>query len=245
MVYGLGVGYRTPPSRPTLELSYEVAVHSYTQTDKWDRVSHNLQASFEQRLTRHWNLETNGELSFKGSSEDRELVDQYILLQQIYYRLNRQNRLGFYGAYRVKRYDDSPDRDATNLYLGGDFEEQLGVGHRWKIGYRYETNRPQSPRHQYIRWTYSMDYTTPLSARGKLILGVRYRSQRYDERLMEIEDTEVPRHDHRWVLSASWIRPLWRNQELDLDYKFETRSSNDPDKEFSAHLLAITLRHRW
>jgi hypothetical protein len=194
-------------------------------------------------------METSGEIGLKGSTEDRELADRYMLEQEFQFRLSKQNRLNFGGALRLKRYDDNPGRNAFNPYVEGGFEQRLGGGRKWEIGYRYETNRSQNERFKYIRWTYSAEFTTPLMRQGWLTVEAKYRPQKY-ARLVEIEledgdDIEVPRRDQRWILGAEWRFPLWRNLELGANYKFETRSSNDPDKKFNAHLMGVSLMYRW
>jgi hypothetical protein len=105
LVFGGGVGY----AGDDFELGYEVAGHSYTNTSRWDRVSHRLEAEFEHDLPGNWELETVGQISFKGSSEDRDLVDQdFEISPRLEYRFTDERRLRLFTTHRLKRYDDAP-----------------------------------------------------------------------------------------------------------------------------------------
>lgn len=248
IVFGTGVHYQNRSSRPMFVVDYEAATHRYAGSDIWDRVSQNLRASFERRLPGRWNLETTGEISFKGSSEDRELSDQYVLRPRVEYRLNQQDRVRVYAAYRLKRYTGSPDRDATNRYVGVEFRRQFRSGDRVEAGYRHEANNAKSPRNQYRRRTGHLEYVTLLGGRDALTLEIKYRSQFYKHRLVEIDDArdlEAPRQDHRWVPSAFWSHRLREDLDLRLLYAPEVRFSNDPRREFSAHLLGVTFFYHW
>ena len=64
-VAGAGVTYRDDPARPRLEIAYEIARHSYTTTDQWDRISHHLEASYETRLTKSLRLQNAAAVSLK------------------------------------------------------------------------------------------------------------------------------------------------------------------------------------
>lgn len=235
-VFSVGTHFETD----AVQVEYEVASHSYQNTDRWDRISHSLTSSYEQKITRKLSLEAVGNLALKGSSEDRELGDQYVFEPRIHYRLSPSNRLRLYGAYRLRRYDENPERDATNRYAGVELRHRLGRT-ALDIGYRWETNRAEGPRFTYDRQTYSAQLSTPLAGgRHRLGLEVRYRPQQYAHRFL---DNGSLRRDKRWIFSAGGSFALGRHVELLPGYKFETRSSNDPDKKFDAHVAYLGLRY--
>ena len=245
VVPGLGIYYRNHPDKPSLEMNYEVAFHSYTNTDRWDRVSHNFRTSYEHRLTRRWRSETTGQISIKGSSEERELTNQYILEQELEYRFTPNNRFGAFGAYRLKRYSDDPGRNSINPYIGGRFQQRLSGNRSWEVLYRYDHNRSQSPRSRYIRWTYGAEFSTPVFSRNNLLtIEARYRPQLY-ARQIRVNRERVPRRDQRWILDVSWQRPAWRDVQMALNYRFEKRNSNDPDRRFNEHIMGVTFTYRW
>ncbi len=201
--------------------------------------------SFEQKLARQWRAETSGEVALKGSSEEREVANQYSIRQQLEFRLNPAYRFQAFAAYRVKRYSDDAGRNAIDPYVGGRFEQRFNGGRSWNINYRYDKNRSQDPRRRYIRWTYGAEFVTPVINRQNLLsLEVKYRPQLY-ARLVRVDGKRVPRRDQRWLVSADWERALKDDLRLTLSYRFERRASNDPDKKFNEHLLGLTFNFKW
>ena len=250
-VAGAGVYFRNRAERPNFEFTYEIGRHEYARTSRWERTSHRFAVRSENRLGKKWISETSGEMSFKGSTEDRELTDRYSLTQFFQYRLTRNHRFNFGGAYRIKRYIRLDRlRDSTNPYLEGGYETRFGNGRRkLEFSYRYEENNARSDRNSYIRWTYGTQFETPLFKKGRLVTELRYRPQQY-ARLIEIElpnarDIDVPRRDKRWIFAADWRRPLTQALELGLVYKYEQRDSNDDDRDFKAHAAGVVLTYRW
>jgi len=53
------------------------------------------------------------------------------------------------------------------------------------------------------------------------------------------------RHDVRWIPAVSWEHRLGGPLAVSVDYKHETRNSNDPDKKFRAHLVTLSFIYRW
>lgn len=249
-VAGAGVYFRNRSERPNFEFNYEIGRHEYKNTDRWDRTSHNIRVRSENRLREKWVSDTEGEISIKGSTEDRELADRYSISQFFQYRLTRENRFNFGGAYRIKRYSDDPRRNAANPYLEGGYERRFTGNRKLEFSYRYEENRARDEsRYSYIRWTYGAEFETPLFKGGRLQVEARYRPQKY-ARIIEIElpngkDIEVTRRDRRWIFSADWRRIVWRDLELGLIYKYEQRNSNDEDRNFKAHAAGVIFTYRW
>jgi hypothetical protein len=238
-VFGVGTHFETD----TVEVEYEVASHNYQNTDRWDRISHSLTSSYEQKITRKLSMEAVGELALKGSSEDRELGDQYVFEPRIHYRISPSNRLRLYGAYRLRRYDENAERDANNQYVGLELRQRLGRA-TLDVGYRWEENRAEGPRYTYDRQTYSAQFSTPLAGGlHRLGMEVRYRPQQYAHRFVDDEEDEGLRRDKRWVFTVGGSFVLGRNLEILPGYKFETRSSNDPEKKFGAHAAYVGLRY--
>jgi hypothetical protein len=234
LIYGAEASYQTSPDHPALELEYQIAQNSYTNTDVWDRVSHDFLVTYEKRLSKAFIFQLDGELNFKGSSEDRELSNQYIIEPHINYRFTRETRLDFYVAYRLKRYDDLT-KNSRNKYAGIDFQRFFGKK-EFLAGIRYERNDAEGERNTYIRWTYTLSYSAPFASRNSFSAEVRFRPQRYPHRLIKLDDAEVIRDDQRWVFTASMVLAIAQHLDLMPGYRFETRSSNDPDKALTAHL---------
>lgn len=250
VVAGAGVRWRNDPEDPSLEAEYEAALHSYSEGSQWDRVSHFARAGWEGELSRRWSLEIEGEGSLGGSSEDRELADEVVLAPRISFEPVGSTRLRLTTAYRQKWFEDS-SRDAFNPYVELELRQRLPG--RWEVegGSRYEVREAEDPENSYHRWTHGIATGGRLGEDDALRLEVKYRYRRYTDRLVEIEvedgpDFETLRRDRDWwIASAVWSHDLFAGIALEVGYKFETRSSNDPDKEFDAHLVRVGTRARW
>lgn len=244
-VVGTAIRYQSAPTRPLFQLNYELAGHSYQPEDQWNRLSNHLTLTFERRLTRRLTLDAIGDVSLNGTSEDRELSDEFLVRPRMEFRVTNAFRARVYGAYRLKRYEENVERDATNHYVGVEFQQRMESGNRWETGLRYEVNDGRGPRYQYVRWTYANEYLLNVTQRDTVAVDIKYRFQHYWYRLVELDDVDVPRRDHRWIPSVSWVHRFGSNLDLSINYNFETRFSNDLDKDFSAHSTSISVMRRW
>ncbi len=245
VIAGGTVRYRSRAARPALTLEYGAAVHSYTQTDRWDRISQIARGIVGTHVGRKLLLTTGAEVSLKGTSEDREIGDQYALIPSVEYRFDRANRVRLYGAYRLRKYGEASGRNATNRYVGAIYRTSVSEAGNFEIGTRFETNHPDRPRNRFTRRTYEARYSRAIGKRSEIGVRLRYRSQRYPEREVEIEDRDYPRVDFKWTPEISFVREIGRNLWLEAEYQFETRYSNDPTKHYSGHVAAISTRFRW
>jgi len=243
---GWGIHFQNRNSNPDFEIDYSQTSHSFTNTNRYDRVSQHLEAKFYRPLFRRLKSETGMEILLKGSSDSdsRSVGNQYTFLQAFEYRIARRNRLRVYGAYRIKKFEDSPGRNAVNPFFGFRYEQRLGDGRRWEIGYRYDDNRTEDPRRRYLRRSYSGEFGTPLFGGDRLTLGARYRPQLYT-RQITFDGKQVPRSDRRWTFSADWERSLRHNLDLNVGYYFEKRNSNDRDENFNEHFFGVSLTYRF
>src|SRR5207247_7304395 len=156
-----------------------------------------------------------GEGSIKGSTEDRELSNQLALAPQLEFRFTSALRLRAFGAWRVRRYEDTPDRNAVNRYGGLELVGRPRSGARWDAGGRYELNAAESDRQRYLRWTWFGALTRPVTAHDRLELEMRYRRQRYPYRLVDVSHgPDVPRRDRRVEPEISWLHTVDDDMEL-------------------------------
>src|SRR5215207_582334 len=155
MVPSLGFHFQDDAEKPSFEAQYEVGFHRYTRTNSYDRVSQYFTAEYRRRLPGRLTARTTGEVSLKGSTEDRDVNNQYSLEQQFQYRLAPSVRVAAFAAYRLKRYPlIDAGKNAIDPYVGGKFQHELKGGREWEISYRYDKNRSQDPKDRYVRWTY-------------------------------------------------------------------------------------------
>ena len=243
LVPSFGMHYRNNPERPSFEVDYEIGVHRYTNTDEFDRVSHNLNAVYRKQLLKRLYFRSTTEISLKGSSEDREINNNYIFEQQLQYRFTPNTRVAGLAAYRVKRYPLlDQDSNSIDSYVGGKIEQRFRGERRLTAGYRYDHNRAWGSRNNYIRRTYTLEFETPLSLRRRDSVSAefRYSPRDYQNRTTRVNGIRVPRHDDRWVFDVIYERQIRPDLSMALEYQFEKRDSNDLDKRFTSN--AIRLR---
>lgn len=80
--------------------------------------------------------------------------------------------------------------------------------------------------------------------RDLLTLDLRYAPRLY-ARQIKVDGGRVPRRDLRWTFDVLYERPVSEKVALGLNYRYETRASNDPEKNFNSHLLGITFGYKW
>jgi hypothetical protein len=242
LVPSFGFHFRDNPEKPSFEADYEVALHRYSNTDEFDRVSQSLNVEYRKQLAKRLYAKTTGEISLKGSSEDREINNNYILEQQLQYRFTTNTRVAGLAAYRLKRYPLlDQDSNSIDSYAGAKIEQRFRGDRRVELGYRYDHNRARDPRNNYIRRTYTVEFQTPLSLRRRDSLSAefRYAPRDYQNRLTRVNGIRVPRHDNRWVFELTYERSLKPNLLMALAYQYEKRDSNDPDKRFTSNVFGL------
>jgi hypothetical protein len=228
----------------SLAWGYGVALNSYTGTDEWDRVSHGLYLVMTHRAGRV-RLETGGDATWKGSSEDRELSNEFGMSERLVFRISDATRVVLSGAYRYKQYPDDPGTSGLSPAVGGKLDQRFGA-RRVTVGYKFQVRQSRAERDRYRRHAYSVAFSTPIYSPGdELSLEVEYRPQTYDNRLVKVDGIRVPRQDRRFQLAAVYERPISARTNIVWVAGLEKRDSNDPDKRYTAPSLAMTLRYRW
>jgi hypothetical protein len=244
VISGLGAQFASGPVRPWLFAEYDAAFHRYTATTRFNRVSQRGRMTIGGRLTRWWTLEMVSEGSLKGSFEDRDVSDQLTLQPRTEFKLGEARRVRFTASHRWRRYPESPDQDAINQYAAAEFRHRLPDGASWESEFRVEQNEARVSRFDYRRTTWNSTYTTPLWRGATLEIEMQYRLQAYANRLVEIEDEDVLRRDHRLQPGAAFSWQMGPVQ-LELSYEPEWRRSNDPSRNIDQQVLLMGLRHRW
>lgn len=243
--YGMDVGGRirvqSHRRRPLLRLEYRGGVESYANSNRWDRVAHRMRGTLESTLTRGLSAEVYGEFNRRTSSEDRELVNQRTVSPELTLSGSGSRRLRVYGAFRSRRYVDTPDRDENIWYAGLSARKEIWEDADLEAGYRYESCDSQDPEESYIRHRVELELEQEIG-RTSIRAGVQYRTREYSGDMVDSGGTPVPREDTRWIPSLRVTHDLRRGPQLYLDYEYQTRNSNDPDKGFDAHRIALALR---
>ena len=251
LVPGFGFHFRDNPERPSFETDYEVALHRYTNTDEFDRLSQSFTAAYRKKLFAKLYSRTTTEISLKGSSEDREINNNYVVEQQLQYRFASNTRLAALAAYRMKRYPlVEEDSNAIDSYVGAKIEQRLRGDRRVELGYRYDHNRAWDPRNNYIRRMYTLEFQSPLSRqrRDSVSTEFRYSPRAYQNRLTRVSGVRVPRRDQRWVVDVVYQRLMRPDLTMEVAYRFEKRDSNDVDKRFSSNVFGMRFtfdKWRW
>ncbi|HEX9108424.1 MAG TPA: hypothetical protein VF832_14370, partial [Longimicrobiales bacterium] len=114
-ILGLSGAYRNRASHPSLVLEYEAALHRYTGTDRWDRLSQRGTATYARELGR-WRMLSIADAALRGSSDDRKLDNRYTIMERARYRVDRTRRLQLSAALRLRRAPGEPGANAANPY---------------------------------------------------------------------------------------------------------------------------------
>jgi hypothetical protein len=231
-------------SEPAFAFGYEIASNRYTGTDEWDRVSHSLNAVWSYRLGSRLRFETQGSASWKGSSEDRELANEFGGSQRVAIKITSSTRVAVTGAYRYKQYPDEPETTGPSPYVAAKLDRKFAAGRRLTVGYKYQSRLSQSVRDRYRRSAYAVDYSFPVSRQDdRITFEAEYRPQRY-ERLIKVGNERVLRMDQRFIAGAAYERPLNDRASARWFAGVETRNSNDPDKHFMAPSFGMSIAYR-
>lgn len=231
-------------SEPALVWGYEIASNSFTGTDRWDRISHSMYSVWSYRIGSRLRLESGGSASWKGSSEDRELANEFGVSQRLAYRVLQATRLVVSGGCRYKQYPDDPETSGPSPYVTAKLDQRFGSNQRISIGYKYQRRLSHAQRDRYRRSAYTVAYSTPVfTPTERLSLEIEYRPQQY-ERLIKVADRREFRFDRRFIASAAFERPLTKRTTARWTAALETRRSNDPDKPFFAPTFGVTIAYR-
>jgi len=224
-------------------LTYGAGARTYSASDQPRGAVSDLEATFE----RHFGSKKSrvvvgatGEHSIRVSSDDNELVNQFTASPFVEKRWRAMKFAG-YGGYRFKRVAQVVGDDTTRL-VGTDFARELGDRHVLGLGYRYESTASIVPNRRYARSTYAVDYGARLGTRNRLQVELELRQQRYLARLVRVNGTRVPRADFRWTPAAIWVHDFPQGHQLRVGYQLERRTSNDPDKYYTAHRAEFGIR---
>ncbi len=243
MVPALHVRVQSGIEDPLFVFDYLVARHAYSNTERWDRISNSFRASFEPRISDELHMITSAEVSLKGSSEDRDVSNQFQVMQEVEYRFTRRHRLQLYGTYRIKRFPDQPGAQDLKPNVGINFDRRYSNGERFETGVRYEFNKEEEIRGNYKRWTFAVEYRTPQfnKLRDQFEFGIKHRTKSYTGRFVELDDQDYLREDHRLSIEAVWVHHFKRGVSTELGYEFETQNSNDPERLFDANAFRFVM----
>jgi hypothetical protein len=240
----VGARFESSTLRPGLVLEYDAALHRYTGTTRFNRVSQRLRSTLSSRIARWWTVELIGEGALKGSSEDRDVSDQLMLLPRTDFRLTGASRLRLGASQRWRRYPTDSLQNAVNRYVFAEVRHRLGRDAAIETQARLERNDAAGARFDYRRSMLASTFSTPVGAHVAFELGMQYRIQEYSGRFVKINKLDQRRVDHRLEPSALLALRLGAS-EVALSYDPEWRRSNDPGKIMDQQILQLSVRRRW
>ena len=107
---------------------------------------------------------------------------------------------------------------------------------------RYEWNRSETGRRDFQGPRVEIGVVRSLTERDELRVELEWRDRRYVSRTVEILGEDVLREDTRWTPRIVWERSFNRYLVTRVEYEFESRGSNDPDKRMGNHELIVGAR---
>ena len=245
--YGLKAGglfrLQSQPRDPLGYLEYRGIISAYANTDNWDRISHRIRGGIGGEPVKDLQLGVYGDLNTRTANEDQRLVNQFTVSPSIAVFGPRSLGLEVYAAYRVRDFINVAGEDEIIRYVGIEGQTRFWKSARFTAGFRYEEAESQLPSESYTRRRIEGKLEQYVGRWDRLRIGVQYRLREYPFDFVDVGGGEVAREDKRWIPGARWTHRLIRGQQIELDYQFQIRTSNDPDKEYEAHRL--TLAFRW
>ena len=225
-----------------LRAEYEVGLHQYEEDTPWNRVSHKLRTDGRRPVGRYGTLGLVSELQIRGSGEDRSLGNQLSIEPSFRLQPRSGTELRLRGVSRIRR-NDAPAEGETNLFASLDVAQDLGSRTEVEVEFRFERNRSESGRRSFQGPRYEMALTRDLSPESELRLGLQWRERQYLERLIDTaEGDEALRRDTRLTPRIRWRRSVGDLVRITLDYEYEMRRSNDPDKVLAGHQVILGAR---
>lgn len=238
---GLSVGFQPSPG---FALEYEAQGHVWTETDRWDRLSQALRAEWDARGRGRWNAAVLAEAATQVVTAEYLQADQLTVRPMVEFRASDDDRLRLYAAYRRRRYHDEDHTGADNGYLWLQYRRRLAPYHFGYLSVRREENRARLERRDLGRTTAYAQYSGRVSPADRLNARLEYRDERYGSRTDLVDGVAVRRHERRWIPSLGWTHEIGR-AALEVDYRYQTRASTVPERDFAEHLAAVTLRYRF
>jgi hypothetical protein len=244
VIGGIAARFTSGANRPWLVLEYDAAIHRYSATDRFNRVSQRARSTLSTRLSHRWGIDLVTEGARGGSSEDRDVSDQLSVLPRLEYRIDGARRVRVSVSQRWRQFPTDSLQNAVNRYAAAEFRHRLSDGAAFEAEVRVERNEARGARFDFSRPTISTVYSTPLSARATLEAGMQFRMQRYPSRAVEIRDKDVPRVDLRLQPTLA-LQMRVAGSDLEISYEPEWRQSNDPTKSLLQNVLMLGVRRRW
>jgi hypothetical protein len=235
--------YRMRGSRD-LRAEAEVGFHRYAESTPWDRVSHKLRVDGRQPVGSTASVGLVTELQIRGSGEDRSLGNQLSLEPS--FRLEPRNgtEIRLRGVSRFRR-NKVPSENETSRFLSLDLEQELTPRTDVEFEVRYEQNRSESGRRDFQGPRYGLGVTHAPTPQDEVLLELTYRERAYTDRWVDTSFGEALRQDARLTPRIRWRRSVSNLVRVSLEYDYEQRDSNDPDKILGGHLVILGARIIW
>ncbi len=248
LVPALHLRVQNRPDKASLTLDYVLARHAYSNTDRWDRTSHQVRAAALWEVADDLETTTEAEVSIRGSSDDRDIANQVQLRQSAEWAYSRAVRAEVYATLRYKVTPDVPDERSFRPHIGLTLQHRWPGGSRLDIGGRAETNVEADPEGRYRRWTADAELRLPTGRSGARVEAeARFRVRRYPSRFAEDargDETDALREDRQWTVGVTWHRPLLPRLGAEVGVEVDRRTSNDAGKHYVAGAARVGVVYR-
>ena len=231
---------RTSTRRPFARLEYRGQWRQYKASEQWNRDTHTLQATLDQRLG-PLQFEGIGSWQIASQTEDREIADVYSVSPRLSLHFGRA-RLRAYGRYWERRFEQGSGQEEVIRTAGADLRWRVFSFMEWQVGYRLEESESHSPSRRYVRETASAALRLALGDHTTLVMEGARAERHYSERLVEIEGVKLPTEEFRWTPAVYIQQGSSQGPELRIGHEYQLRTSNDPRREFDAHRAFLSLR---
>ena len=230
-----------------IRTEYEIGVHQYNGDTPWNRISHKARLDARRPAGSWATAGLAAEFQVRGSGDDRSLGDQLSLEPSLRADLGPRTELRsrLISRFRWNREiaDGAPVvRSESALLAATDLSHEIGDRTEVEMDLRYEWNRSETGRRDFQGPRVEIGVVRSLTERDELRVELEWRDRRYVSRTVEILGEDVLREDTRWTPRIVWERSFNRYLVTRVEYEFESRGSNDPDKRMGNHELIVGAR---
>jgi hypothetical protein len=231
---------RTSTYRPLIRMEYRGQLRQFKASEEWNRDAHYFYAVLEQRLGA-LGIEAIGSWQMNSETEDREIADVYSVSPRVSFRFGAA-RLRGYWRHWARRFDrDSEEEERIRTY-GADFRWRVLARLVWQVGYRHEKGHSNNSYRRFERRSASGGISLDLTSRTALILQADRRERTYPDRRIEVDGVEVSTQDIRWTPRIYLRQGSQWGPEVRIGYEHQTRTSNDPRREYDSHRAILGFR---
>lgn len=238
LIAGLSGGWEFSESKIRVQLSSTLV--DYTDADRDDRWNNELRLAQEFELSDRVDFDGQVALATEVQTLEFENADQVTAQGRLTWRLNAEDRLRIYAAYRARSYNDAGSTSADAPYLGVEWRRRVDRGAYFELEARLEDVDADRASFDYQRTSLTASYSRVIDdkTRGRARLG--YRSWSYEDRPTPEGQS---REDWSFAPELELRRALTAAADLEFNFRHVIRRSNDDRYDRDGNRVAVSISY--